>query len=906
VSVAHDAWSESHTGTTGSTSQASYSWTHTPVGTPRGVLVFTTAQGTSGSTDPATAVTYGGVALAKVPGGQAKDTATERGCVTAWFLGSGVPTGPQSVVVTRTNNTTVSYSTCMTVTAAADTEVPTAPVLFQENGTFTVRAVDDGSPGANSQRYAQGYSGGASVLVAGTGSTVLGSIDFGAYTETTVRETTPGQGSRNVGFSYATSDDRAAVHLAVSEVAAADNRSGAAGANTGTASQAGAGRKGALSSHGTSYAAVVLADAPEALWLMDEASGYPQDATGHGHNVTGQGGVPDMGASPLVNDGGHAAHYDRTTDYHTLPHVALADGDLTVEAWVKRDAGYEAATMWYFGEWSGDDTGWTVGLHGDGGVMLYSGGHGSPQTIGNVTGDTNPHHVVVSWDHNPASLAHRCWVDGVEQSWNVPTSVLDNTANAEGIGAAGASVSNSLGGVLDAVAVYRYRLSDAQVAAHYAAGLASGLASGLGDNQAAAPTMSATGVAGAAADARYGALGAITATASQASAGRKASAKALGALAGTATLAEAGRKAGKGSGALSLASSQALAGRKAASGGSTQAVTASLAGGAGRKGGKAALAMALTPNLAMAGGAANVDSRSGSAGVLASSYSMSATGRKGAARSLGALATTSSLAGAGRKGVSHGLGTLSASSALDGAASKGRAAAAGIVALVTGQAGTGRKAVQRPLGAVQGVLGASATASGAHRAALGTVLGTASMSAAGTGGSVDARTVALGDIHLAWAMSAAGRKGSRSALAMALGAAMAGGGRKGGRGQAQASFTTALAAAPGRKASGGGATMALGASQAAQARTSRTGAANQSATATMSVLGLPGRAGPLGDMTLALAMDGYGRPDLALLTGTESATLGGGATAAVAGGATLGGVGAGGQATATITEGWPT
>lgn len=36
----------------------------------------------------------------------------------------------------------------------------------------------------------------------------------------TVRETTAGQGSRPVGFSYGTSDDRAAVHLAVREVSA--------------------------------------------------------------------------------------------------------------------------------------------------------------------------------------------------------------------------------------------------------------------------------------------------------------------------------------------------------------------------------------------------------------------------------------------------------------------------------------------------------------------------------------------------------------------------------------------------------------------------------------------------------------------------------------------------------------
>jgi hypothetical protein len=40
MAVAHSAASESHTGTTGSTNQASFSWTHVQSGTPQGVLVF--------------------------------------------------------------------------------------------------------------------------------------------------------------------------------------------------------------------------------------------------------------------------------------------------------------------------------------------------------------------------------------------------------------------------------------------------------------------------------------------------------------------------------------------------------------------------------------------------------------------------------------------------------------------------------------------------------------------------------------------------------------------------------------------------------------------------------------------------------------------------------------------------
>ena len=215
AAVAHDAASESHTGTTGSTGAALFTWTHTPVGTPRGVLVYVY---TISATQTVTGVTYGGVAMTAVAGGAAVDTAGEPGRVDTFFLGASIPVGAQSVVVSRTNNATIMYASAATQTAGVDTEVYTPGiVLLQNNGTYAVQSVTDGSTGVNSVRYAAGYSGGANVLAAGAGSTILNSIDFGSYTATTARETTAGQGARNVGFTYATSDDRAAVHLAVRE-----------------------------------------------------------------------------------------------------------------------------------------------------------------------------------------------------------------------------------------------------------------------------------------------------------------------------------------------------------------------------------------------------------------------------------------------------------------------------------------------------------------------------------------------------------------------------------------------------------------------------------------------------------------------------------------------------------------
>jgi hypothetical protein len=75
------------------------SWTHTPVGIPKGVLVLIAVE--NEATDPVTAVTYGGVALSHVSGSPLADTVNAEVChAGGWFLGSGLPTGAQTVVVT--------------------------------------------------------------------------------------------------------------------------------------------------------------------------------------------------------------------------------------------------------------------------------------------------------------------------------------------------------------------------------------------------------------------------------------------------------------------------------------------------------------------------------------------------------------------------------------------------------------------------------------------------------------------------------------------------------------------------------------------------------------------------------------------------------------------------------------
>ena len=218
MAVAYEAGSESHTGTTGNASADSFTWNHGGTA-PRGVLVFTFV---TSNNDYATAVTYGGQSLTAVTGGQAADATTEAGRTKAWFLGTGsIPTGTQAVVVTRTNNTTVMYAVCVTVTAASDTEFA-GVTLLQDNQTVTTLSVDDGTlSGTNSVRFS-GFNSGATAepTPAAANSSGVAGIAFTSPANRSAgvaRETTAGIGARSVGWS-SVADDTALVSLAIREM----------------------------------------------------------------------------------------------------------------------------------------------------------------------------------------------------------------------------------------------------------------------------------------------------------------------------------------------------------------------------------------------------------------------------------------------------------------------------------------------------------------------------------------------------------------------------------------------------------------------------------------------------------------------------------------------------------------
>jgi IPT/TIG domain len=204
--------SESHTGTTGSTNAASFTFPHASSGTPKGVVVFVHQHTTV--TDYCTGVTYGGTAMTSL-GTIVTDAAGELGSAKAYFLGASVPTGTQDVVVSRTNNATVMYASCMTFGADGNT-TSTAGYTTQggDVSAWTGLSVNDGSPGSNSVRVMGLYTGANTPPTAGTGTTRPTAIDFGNYGCAMFYQTTPSQGSFTVATSSVT-DDMAAIAFAV-------------------------------------------------------------------------------------------------------------------------------------------------------------------------------------------------------------------------------------------------------------------------------------------------------------------------------------------------------------------------------------------------------------------------------------------------------------------------------------------------------------------------------------------------------------------------------------------------------------------------------------------------------------------------------------------------------------------
>lgn len=209
--LAHDAATESHTGTTGwTTTPDPFTFSHPAAAADvRGILVFCFV---NANVAAFTSVSYGGVNAPAVTGGEAIDTATEPGRCKAFFLGAGIPQGTQTVSIDHNADANVKYAVCISILSPNDTVLVGTPVLLENDVSKTQQSINSGTN--NAIRYAGCFSGLAAPPTVGADSTLLHSIDFGALGNSVVRETTPGSGSRLVGWTAA-ADDTAAVHLGI-------------------------------------------------------------------------------------------------------------------------------------------------------------------------------------------------------------------------------------------------------------------------------------------------------------------------------------------------------------------------------------------------------------------------------------------------------------------------------------------------------------------------------------------------------------------------------------------------------------------------------------------------------------------------------------------------------------------
>jgi hypothetical protein len=207
AAIAHDA-----TGTFGATPDTAspMSWSHNPVGTPRGIIVLIV---TNDTTDTVTGVTYDGTALGRVLW---QNVGGENGSAYAYFLGASVPTtDPATVSVTFTgsnNHMGVSVS----VTAADDTSVDDTGILSSTslaNPSITL------TTSVTTLTYGALYSGTASPAATAPDAnhTDIQEADLGIETSSTIRRSaTVAAGSPAVAWASG-ADDVAAVAIAVRE-----------------------------------------------------------------------------------------------------------------------------------------------------------------------------------------------------------------------------------------------------------------------------------------------------------------------------------------------------------------------------------------------------------------------------------------------------------------------------------------------------------------------------------------------------------------------------------------------------------------------------------------------------------------------------------------------------------------
>jgi hypothetical protein len=190
-----------------------WTFSHTPAGTPRAVVVALINY--TSSTDQIAGVTYGGVALAKIK--ENVDTSGEQTNTQLWFLGTGIPTGAQTVSVDLTSATGDDFMMCcLTFTGAANCFVKDTDGISEDiqNPQVTLQY------GGKSCLSVCALGGGLSNV---TDYTLVASMsavhdnDSGNEIQRVDRQTTAGTSDFTIGYTAGSSDDVSFAALAISD-----------------------------------------------------------------------------------------------------------------------------------------------------------------------------------------------------------------------------------------------------------------------------------------------------------------------------------------------------------------------------------------------------------------------------------------------------------------------------------------------------------------------------------------------------------------------------------------------------------------------------------------------------------------------------------------------------------------
>lgn len=198
------------------------SWTHTPIGTPKGVVVIIVQSGSSSfQLNALNPVLYGSVELTLIEF-QGNDN-LEAGAAYVYFLGAGIPTGPQTVEIDLTGaGSSPKAAYCYSIaTDSGDTEVVESGVSnANANPEITLPTVG----GFTGMAYGGCFSrfGTVGNLDPGAGYTEAGDVDFGANVGGSIYGAKSGA---NVLVNWVADDWHAAVGLAVQEVTVVETTS---------------------------------------------------------------------------------------------------------------------------------------------------------------------------------------------------------------------------------------------------------------------------------------------------------------------------------------------------------------------------------------------------------------------------------------------------------------------------------------------------------------------------------------------------------------------------------------------------------------------------------------------------------------------------------------------------------